>query len=457
MTIHIIDQKSTSTKSPSPQTHPKPPTPSSPFLKPLAPKTSDPSNANHQASRLLPFPFHKSPSSTSYPSRTPLQKSAPSNRSLNRLSFSFSKPAVSLMDLFASSTSPRVDDGVLVDFTGYGRWWHLLMSTVTQNVVSPIVIDPTYLSTWSHRIWVATGCTVVLVSFMKSIIIGAPYSSNLFVITLAGLVGYVMADLLSGVYHWAIDNYGTPSTPFFGEQVKEFQGHHMLPCSITKRQFANNVHALARAVTFAVLPLNLLCHDPIVHGFPTNSCLVSQHYEPASASRGGTTRSRHYSVAIATRCHHRPPYNTHYCIFQGPGVNATLSEQKGLAIIDHLIHSFSEVNSIPINILRWVLTSFGRRRPTEGKYINVIWFITRTTTSFERLVNAKLGWTLHDCLIGSPIIGVRYDSLGELSSQRCHQVASKAMIVIVPQSQSPTVHLSIDLLDGEKRSFRTEG
>ncbi|KAF4395038.1 hypothetical protein G4B88_017908 [Cannabis sativa] len=84
----------------------------------------------------------------------------------------------------------------------------------------------------------------------------------------------------------------------------------------------------------------------------------------------------------------------------------------------------SEVNSIPINILRWVLTSFGRRCPTEGKYINVIWFITRTTTSFERLVNAKLGWTLHDCLVSSPIIGVRYDSLGELSSQRCHQKLS---------------------------------
>ncbi|KAF4379979.1 hypothetical protein G4B88_029971 [Cannabis sativa] len=64
-----------------------------------------------------------SPSSSSNPSRAPLQKSAPSNRSLVRLSFFFSKLAVSPMDLFASSTSPRVDDGVLVDFTGYGRWW----------------------------------------------------------------------------------------------------------------------------------------------------------------------------------------------------------------------------------------------------------------------------------------------------------------------------------------------
>ncbi|KAM6553573.1 hypothetical protein CsatB_014335 [Cannabis sativa] len=202
------------------------------------------------------------------------------------------------------------------------------MSTVTQNVVSPIVIDPTYLSTWSHRIWVATGCTVVLVSFMKSIIIGAPYSSNLFVITLAGLVGYVMADLLSGVYHWAIDNYGTPSTPFFGEQVKEFQGHHMLPCSITKRQFANNVHALTRAVTFAVLPLNLLCHDPIVHGF-VSICFGCIMFSQQIHAWSHSTMNQLPPVVVALQdlgiilsrsqhgAHHRPPYNTHYCIVSG--------------------------------------------------------------------------------------------------------------------------------------------
>ncbi len=31
------------------------------------------------------------------------------------------------------------------------------------------------------------------------------------------------ADLLSGVYHWAVDNYGDGSTPVFGSQIAGFQ------------------------------------------------------------------------------------------------------------------------------------------------------------------------------------------------------------------------------------------
>ena len=69
------------------------------------------------------------------------------------------------------------------------------------------------------------------------------------------------------VYHWAIDNYGIASTPGFGAQIEAFQGHHKWPWTITRRQFANNLHALARAVTFTVLPINQLRDDPVIHGF----------------------------------------------------------------------------------------------------------------------------------------------------------------------------------------------
>ncbi|KAK7825793.1 fatty acid desaturase 4 [Quercus suber] len=43
------------------------------------------------------------------------------------------------------------------------------------------------------------------------------------------LVGYILADLMSGVYHWVIDNYGNASTPTFGDQIDAFQGHHEQP------------------------------------------------------------------------------------------------------------------------------------------------------------------------------------------------------------------------------------
>ncbi len=31
------------------------------------------------------------------------------------------------------------------------------------------------------------------------------------------------ADLLSGVYHWGVDNYGDGGTPIFGSQIAGFQ------------------------------------------------------------------------------------------------------------------------------------------------------------------------------------------------------------------------------------------
>jgi ubiquitin-conjugating enzyme E2 variant len=39
----------------------------------------------------------------------------------------------------------------------------------------------------------------------------------------AGLVGYEFADFGSGVYHWAMDNYGNKNTPIFGTQIEAFQ------------------------------------------------------------------------------------------------------------------------------------------------------------------------------------------------------------------------------------------
>lgn len=42
----------------------------------------------------------------------------------------------------------------------------------------------------------------------------------------AGVVGILLADLVSGVFHWSVDNYGDGSTPVFGSVIEAFQGHH---------------------------------------------------------------------------------------------------------------------------------------------------------------------------------------------------------------------------------------
>ena len=65
--------------------------------------------------------------------------------------------------------------------------------------------------------------------------------------TLAAVAtGFVGAELFSGVFHWATDNYGSLETPVFGPACAAFQGHHGAPWTITHRSTFNNVHKIAR-------------------------------------------------------------------------------------------------------------------------------------------------------------------------------------------------------------------
>lgn len=167
---------------------------------------------------------------------------------------------------------------------------------------------------------------------------GAASSHMLIEPVLAGYVGYVLADLGSGVYHWGIDNYGDASTPVFGGQIEAFQGHHKWPWTITRRQFANNLHALARVITFIVLPLDFLCNDPTVNAFVAlfAGCIMFSQQFHAWAHG---TKSKLPPLVVALQdagvlvsrsqhsAHHRPPYNNNYCIVSGAW-NQLLDQSK---------------------------------------------------------------------------------------------------------------------------------
>ncbi|GJV94467.1 fatty acid desaturase 4, chloroplastic-like protein [Tanacetum coccineum] len=213
-----------------------------------------------------------------------------------------------------------------------------LVIKTTPLVTPPKSDDPSLKSTWSHRAWVATGCTSVLASLASSIV--GSYDSHIWVEpVLSGFVGYLFADLGSGVYHWGIDNYGDASTPIVGSQIDAFQGHHKWPWTITKRQFANNLHALAReGYGSLVLPqFHAWAHGtksklpPLVVALQDSGVLVS--------------RSEHGA-------HHRPPYNNNYCIVSGVW-NKLLDENKVFEALEMVIffkfglrpRSWSEPNS----------------------------------------------------------------------------------------------------------------
>ncbi|CAJ1964179.1 unnamed protein product [Sphenostylis stenocarpa] len=202
-------------------------------------------------------------------------------------------------------------------------------STVVTTVDNrrPMNNDPSLQSTWSHRAWVTFGCTTLLISLGESIK-GAMDLNMWAEPIVASWVGYILADLGSGVSHWVIDNYGDDSTPIVGAQIEAFQGHHKWPWTITRREFANNLHALARAVTFMVLPIVLVCHDPVVQGFVgvCSGCIMFSQQFHAWAHG---TKSRLPPLVVALQeagvlvsrsqhaAHHRPPYNNNYCTVSG--------------------------------------------------------------------------------------------------------------------------------------------
>lgn len=202
--------------------------------------------------------------------------------------------------------------------------------------------DPTSLrSTWSHRAWVASGFASVLTSLAKSAVAAAD-AGSVFEPLLAAYAGYVLADLASGVFHWAVDNYGGPSTPVFGSQIEAFQGHHRWPWTITRREFANNLHALARAVTFSVLPIEALLDGmeggAAAHAF-VGTCagcvMLSQQFhawahEKARRVPRAVAALQEAGVLVSRQmhgAHHRPPYKTNYCIVSGAW-NGVLDEYK---------------------------------------------------------------------------------------------------------------------------------
>ncbi|KAK1391203.1 Kua-ubiquitin conjugating enzyme hybrid, localization [Heracleum sosnowskyi] len=172
----------------------------------------------------------------------------------------------------------------------------LLASPLASPRKRVILDDPSLQSTWSHRAWVASGSTVVIISLAECIS-GAATSHIWLQPLLASFVGYLLADLGSGIYHWGIDNYGNASTPIFGSQIEAFQGHHKFPWTITKRfvgtcsgciMLSQQFHAWAHG-TKSKLP-------PLVVALQNAGVLVS--------------RSQHAA-------HHRQPYNNNYCIVSG--------------------------------------------------------------------------------------------------------------------------------------------
>ncbi|KAL3639955.1 hypothetical protein CASFOL_014923 [Castilleja foliolosa] len=188
-----------------------------------------------------------------------------------------------------------------------------------------------YKATWAHRVWFAGGCTTFLISLFKSILLISklPFTPRTYLpLPLSAVLGYLLADLASGIVHWAFDNYGSARTPIFGPQIQSFLEHHQRPVEITKCETAGTAHTLAAAATVAITPLNLFNGDPSLLAFAGVFAACSMFSVKFHAWAHLPRKKLPPLVAALQDAgillgpsrhapHHRPPYKGNYCTVSG--------------------------------------------------------------------------------------------------------------------------------------------
>eukprot|EP00667_Euglena_gracilis_P011455 EG_transcript_11711 len=198
---------------------------------------------------------------------------------------------------------------------------------VFEAIQSELTDPEAFKATTEHKLWCGVHAAFVLVLLTKGLS-GIHDPTQAAVGALAVLAGYVLSDLGTGIFHWSVDNYGDKRTPFLGNVIDSFQGHHRYPWTITKREWQNNVHMVAKPVT---IPTALVALLPL--GAPANlflgtfSALIvySQQFHAWSHMKGrelpaAVLALQDAGVLISRRGHgqhHKPPFEGNYCIVSG--------------------------------------------------------------------------------------------------------------------------------------------
>lgn len=151
-------------------------------------------------------------------------------------------------------------------------------------------------------------------------------------IGLAGVVGYLFADFVSGLFHWGGDTLGDERTPILGPSIiATFREHHVDQKAITRHGFLE----INAATCFASVPLlgatALAAPAPErfglfviaffvssgLFGFATNQFHKWAHAD--SAPRIVRLLQRAGIILSPQRhaIHHAAPHDRHYCITVG--------------------------------------------------------------------------------------------------------------------------------------------
>lgn len=188
------------------------------------------------------------------------------------------------------------------------------------------------------------------VSFM---VFALPLPQVFFYSCCAIFAGMEFADFGTGVYHFSVDNYGSANTPIVGSQIEAFQGHHEEPWTITYRDFCNNCFPTCMATMPFLVAFEVFCSTPFVLLWAVVACAgiaFCQEFHKWSH----TLRSQCHPVVnwlqdhgilvhrSAHLRHHKPPFETNYCIVTGH-MNPILDRSGFFTRLADVIASFTGV------------------------------------------------------------------------------------------------------------------
>jgi ubiquitin-conjugating enzyme E2 variant len=146
-------------------------------------------------------------------------------------------------EMMKGSTKSYLDDGFVFGLDGSGL-------ERPKGKVASVVVEGDSLETTPQQIGIVSATFAGHFYFAAHAIAQffSQTDGNIELTALAALgtviLSWILADFGSGVFHWAVDNYGNGRTPVMGSIIAAFQGHHSAPWTITYRGFCNNVWKL---------------------------------------------------------------------------------------------------------------------------------------------------------------------------------------------------------------------
>ena len=174
---------------------------------------------------------------------------------------------------------------------------------------------------------------------------GAP-----FLVLTAFMLGYVVADFISGVVHWAADTWGTPEWPVVGKAlIRPFREHHVDAKEITRHDFVetngNNCFvSIAPAIGAALIPQHgpgalfaaTLVFSMTLWVLFTNQFHKWAHLDSPPAAIDWLQRMNLILPRDHHAVHHAAPYAKYYCITVG-WLNEALFRIRFFQLLERLV------------------------------------------------------------------------------------------------------------------------